>query len=140
MTAQGIQHWADRGFGANVTEVIERTQSKKNTNMKSILLVENSPRGSDSHSHQAARSIVNELQARDPGAKAVVRDLGQDPPPHVGLAFIAGMYAAPDQRTADQARSLALSDALIDEVLAANTIVIAVPMHNFGVFAAQSMD
>ena len=114
-------------------QVIERIQSKKNKNMKNILLVESSPRGSDSYSHQAARSIVNELQARDPGAKAVGRDLGQDPPPHVGLAFIAGMYAAPDQRTADQARSLALSDALIDEVLAANTIVIAVPMHNFGV-------
>jgi FMN-dependent NADH-azoreductase len=114
-------------------EVIEGTQSKKNTNMKNILLVESSPRGSDSYSHQAARSIVNELQARNPGTKVVVRDLGQDPPPHVGLAFISGMYAAPEQRTADQAKSLALSDSLIDEVLAAETIVIAVPMHNFGV-------
>jgi FMN-dependent NADH-azoreductase len=43
------------------------------------------------------------------------------------------MYAAPDQRTPDQAKSLALSDALIDELFAADTIVVAVPMHNFGV-------
>src|SRR5882757_1757104 len=101
--------------------------------MKNILLIESSPRGSDSYSHQAARSIVNELQTRNPGSGIVVRDLGQNPPPHVGLAFIGGMYAAPEQRTPDQARSLALSDALIDELFAADTIVVAAPMHNFGV-------
>lgn len=101
--------------------------------MKNILLIESSPRGNDSYSHQAARSIVNELQTHNPGAKVVVRDLGQNPPPHVSLAFITGMYAAPEQRTPEQAAALAYSDTLIDEVLAADTIVIAVPMHNFGV-------
>jgi FMN-dependent NADH-azoreductase len=101
--------------------------------MKNILLIESSPRGSDSYSHQAGRSILNELQKRNPGAETVVRDLGQNPPPHVGLAFIGGMYATPEQRTPDQAKSLALSDALIDELFAADTIVIAAPMHNFGV-------
>src|SRR5579862_6503966 len=101
--------------------------------MKNILLIESSPRGNDSYSHQAARSIVNELQARNPGAKAVVRNLGENPPPHVGLPFITGMYAAPEQRTADQSKALALSDTLIDELFAADTIVVAVPMHNFGV-------
>jgi FMN-dependent NADH-azoreductase len=101
--------------------------------MKNILLVESSPRGSDSYSHQAARSIVNELQTRDPGTKVLVRDLGQNPPPHVGLPFITGMYAAPEQQTPDQAKSLAFSDTLIDEILGADTIVIAVPMHNFGI-------
>ncbi len=101
--------------------------------MKNILLVESSPRGSDSYSSQAARSIVNELQTRNPGAKVLVRDLGQNPPPHVGLPFITGMYAAPGQQTPDQARALAFSDTLIEEILGADTIVIAVPMHNFGV-------
>jgi FMN-dependent NADH-azoreductase len=43
------------------------------------------------------------------------------------------MYAAPEQRTPEQARSMALSDTLIDELFAADTIVIASPMHNFGV-------
>jgi FMN-dependent NADH-azoreductase len=99
--------------------------------MKKILLIESSPRGSDSYSHQAARSIVNELQRRNPGTKVVVRDLSQSPPPHVGQAFITGMYAAPEQRTPEQAKTIALSDALIDELFAADTIVMAVPMHNF---------
>ena len=100
--------------------------------MKKILLVESSPRGSDSYSHQAARSIVNELQQHGPGAKVVVRDLGQNPPPHVGQAFITGIYAAPEQRTPEQAKAIELSDTFIDELFAADTIVMAVPMHNFG--------
>jgi len=99
--------------------------------MKKILLIESSPRGSDSYSHQAARSIVSELQRRSPGAKVIVRDLAQSPPPHVGQAFITGMYAAPEQRTPEQAKAIALSDALIDELFASDMIVLAVPMHNF---------
>ena len=99
--------------------------------MKNILLIESSPRGSDSYSHQAARSIVNEFQTRNPGSGIVIRDLGQNPPPHVGSAFIAAMSA--EQRTPDQAWLLALSDALIDELFAADTVVVAAPMHNFGV-------
>jgi FMN-dependent NADH-azoreductase len=117
----------------DAARVMSQQNENERLNMKNILLIESSPRGSDSYSHQAARSIVNDLQARNPGSRIVVRDLGQNPPPHVGLAFIAGMYAAPEQRTPDQARSLALSDALIDELFAADTIVLAVPMHNFGV-------
>ncbi len=101
--------------------------------MKNILLIESSPRGSDSYSHQAARSIVNELQIRNPGSRIVVRDLGQNPPPHVGMPFIGAMYTPPEKRTPDQGRLLVLSDTLIDELFAADTIVVAAPMHNFGV-------
>lgn len=100
--------------------------------MKKILLIESSPRGSESYSNQAARSIVSELQRRNPGAKVVERDLAQNPPPHVGQAFTSGMNAAPEQRTAEQAKAIELSDTFIDELFAADTIVMAVPMHNFG--------
>jgi hypothetical protein len=68
--------------------MIETTQSgtTKKQNIKNILLIQSSPWGSDSYSHQAARSIMNEIQARNPGANVVVRNLGENPPPHVGLA------------------------------------------------------
>jgi FMN-dependent NADH-azoreductase len=100
--------------------------------MKNILLIQSSPRGNASLSQKVAQSVVDDLQARHPHAKVVVRDLAQNPPPHVGLDFIAGGYAPPEKRTADQAGAIALSDRLIDELLAADVIVIGAPMHNFG--------
>lgn len=109
----------------------KRTKAKE-TKMKKILLIESSPRGSDSYSNQAARSIVNELQRHNSGAKVIERDIAQSPPPHVGQAFVTGMYAPPEKRTPEQARAIAFSDALIDELFAADAIVFAVPMHNFG--------
>jgi len=99
--------------------------------MKNILLIQSSPRGGESFSHQVAQAVVNDLKARHPEAKIVLRDLAANPPPHVGLPFITGMYAPPEHRTPEQAEAIALSDALIDEFFAADTIVIGVPMHNF---------
>ena len=100
--------------------------------MKNILLIQSSPRGLESYSQKVARSIVSDLEERHPGANVVVRDLTQNPPPHVGPAFVGGISTGPEQRTPEQIKALALSDVLIDEVLAADVIVFAVPMHNFG--------
>ena len=100
--------------------------------MKNILLIQSSPRGSASLSQKVAQSVVDDLQARYPGGKVVVRDLAQNPPPHVGLDFVIGSYAPAEKRTPDQAKAIAVSDALIDELLAADIVVIGAPMHNFG--------
>jgi endo-alpha-1,4-polygalactosaminidase (GH114 family) len=56
--------------------------------MKKILLIESSPRGNDSYSHHAARSIVNELQRRNPGAKRTV--LG-----FIGITDVEGCASNP---------------------------------------------
>src|SRR6266478_2911978 len=105
---------------------------ERRTEMKNILLIQSSPRGSESYSQRVAKSIVVDLQEHHPGANVVVRDLAQNSPPHVGLAFVGGISTGPEQRTPEQTKALALSDVLIDEVLAADVIVFAVPMHNFG--------
>ena len=57
--------------------------------MKNILLVLSSPRGWKSHSHQFASHIVDDLKARHPGAKVVVRDVAKEPLPHVGEGSFA---------------------------------------------------
>ena len=49
--------------------------------------------------------------------QVMMRDLGQSPPPHMGQAFITGMYAAPEQRTPEQAKAIACP-MLIDELFA----------------------
>ncbi|MDB6020643.1 MAG: azoR, partial [Pedosphaera sp.] len=88
--------------------------------------------GLESYSEKVARFIVSDLEKRDSCANVVVRDLAQHPPPHVGQAFVGGLFTGPEQRTPEQTQSLAVSDVLIDELLAADIIVVAVPMHNFG--------
>jgi FMN-dependent NADH-azoreductase len=100
--------------------------------MKNILLIQSSPRGSESYSQKVARSVVSDLEEQHPDAKVVERNLAQNPPPHVGEAFVGGISTGPERRTPEQTRALALSDVLIDELLTADIIVIAVPMHNFG--------
>ena len=100
--------------------------------MKNILFITSSPRGSESYSQRVAETIVSELTRRYPDAKVVTRDLAKNPLPHIGEAFVGGLSIQPEQWTPEQAAALALSDALIDEMEAADIIVLAVPMHNFG--------
>src|SRR5260370_41153631 len=107
-------------------------QKERKTKMKSILLIESSPRGLDSYSQKVARFVVSDLEKRHPDAKVIVRDLAQNPPPHVGQAFVGGLSTGPEQRTPEQTKALALSDVLIEQLFAADIIVLAVPMHNFG--------
>jgi FMN-dependent NADH-azoreductase len=100
--------------------------------MKNILLVLSSPRGPQSYSHQVAGDIVGDLKLRHPAATVVVRDLAKEPLPHVGEAFVGGLFSPPERRTPDQAAAMARSDRLIDELFGADVVVIAAPMHNFG--------
>jgi len=75
-------------------------------------------------------TLANELVARL-GGKVVVRDLAKDPVPHLdGERFGAFTAAA---RTPAQQAVIDYSDALIAELKAADTIVIGVPMYNFGI-------
>src|SRR5258706_10644109 len=100
--------------------------------MKNILFNQSSPRGFESYSRKVAQSIVNDLEEGSLDTKVVVRDLARNPPPHIGEAFVGGISTGPEQHTPEQTKALAISDALIDELLAADVIVLAVPMHNFG--------
>jgi FMN-dependent NADH-azoreductase len=101
--------------------------------MKNILLIQSSPRGPESYSQRVAESIVNEIMDRNPGTTVTFRDLAEDPLPHVGPAFISSLSAKPGELTAEQRDALALSDALIEELQTADIVVLAVPMHNFGI-------
>ena len=66
-----------------------------------------------------------------PAASVTWRDLGASPVPHLTTATLAGVRGEP--ATAAELATRALSDALIAELRAADTIVMGVPMYNFGV-------
>jgi len=104
--------------------------------MKTVLVVNSSPRGEQSQSNGAASRLVEEFTALHPQLEVVVRDVAKQAIPHVGEAFVSGMFLSPEQRSPEQADAIALSDTLIDELFAADLLVLAVPMHNFGLPSA----
>ena len=84
-------------------------------------------------SSQLATRFVAAQKARHPRVNVVVRDLARQPIPHLTAERFQAFLAQPEARTADQQAIVAQSDALIDELVAADTIVIGLPMYNFGV-------
>jgi len=84
--------------------------------VNNILFVLSSPRGWKSYSHQFAGHIVDDLKARHPGAKVVVRDVAKEPLPHVDGAFATGRVQPPEKRSPAEAKTLAPSDAPVDEL------------------------
>jgi FMN-dependent NADH-azoreductase len=77
-----------------------------------ILHIDSSINGDNSASRAIGKSIVERLRSADPEARLVHRDLVSDPLPHLTLDAFA-------------------DSSVLDEFLAADTIVIGAPMYNF---------
>jgi FMN-dependent NADH-azoreductase len=97
--------------------------------MTQLLRIDVSPRGANSHSRQIGDRIETALMASD----IVRRDLAAIPVPHLDGAAITGFFSPQDALTDDLRQATALSDAIIAEVEAADTLLITTPMFNFGV-------
>ncbi|MEO5972692.1 MAG: NAD(P)H-dependent oxidoreductase [Sphingomicrobium sp.] len=79
-----------------------------------IVKIDSSITGVGSVSRQLTAATINQLIAQDPGAEVIERDLALAPIEHLTLPALA-----------DQT--------VLDEFLAADTVVIGAPMYNFGV-------
>jgi FMN-dependent NADH-azoreductase len=101
--------------------------------MTNILYLTSSPRGGASYSSRVAARVLEELRRVHPQAGVTVRDLARDPVAHIDEDFVTGIFVPADRLNAEQRGRLAQSDALIDELLAADIVVIAVAMINFGI-------
>ena len=99
--------------------------------MNSLLVINSSAAREGSVSRTLVEDTVATLLETNPFAHVVRRDLGEDPVPHLTVDTLAGVRGIPGTFAERQAR--ALSDELIAELRAADTIVIGAPMYNFGV-------
>lgn len=98
-----------------------------------LLHIDSSILGDHSVSRRISAAAVASLRTEDPGLKIAYRDLGAEPAPHQSGALLAARAVAPDARTPGQARDVAAADAILEEFLAADIVVIGVPMYNFGI-------
>jgi len=98
-----------------------------------ILQINGSARSQAGNSTRLASEVVARLVAAEPAARVVVRDLARDPAPAIDEAALGALFTPADQRSPEQAARVALSDALVAEVQAADVLVLGVPMYNFGI-------
>jgi FMN-dependent NADH-azoreductase len=77
-----------------------------------ILHIDSSINGENSASRAISARILDQLAATNPGAKVIRRDLVSEPLPHLTLDAFA-------------------DTSVLDEFLAADTVVIGAPMYNF---------
>ena len=101
--------------------------------MTNILFVSSSPRGPASQSSKVAEQLIAGILAEDPAATVTRRDLAASAMPHLDGAYLGAVFGPAETHTEEQKRLLALSDELVDEVFAADIIVIASAMINFTV-------
>jgi FMN-dependent NADH-azoreductase len=100
--------------------------------MRHILLITSSPR-LESYSTTVARALADQLASREPDSTVTIRDLAREPLPHIDQSYAAALTLPADTQTAAHKAALALSDELLEEVFAADTIIIASGMINFGI-------
>lgn len=100
----------------------------------SLFRLDASIRVDGSASREIADIVEQEWTAGHPGDTVVQRHLGVDPlPATVWAAAVGGSATAAADRTPEQAEAVALATALADQLQAADAILFAVPLYNYGV-------
>jgi FMN-dependent NADH-azoreductase len=98
---------------------------------KTLLHVDSSAHGDDSISRSLSAGVVARWREAAPGLTVLRRDLTCAPIAHL----TADMFGDPagEDADADLRRERALSDAIVEEFLAADVVVIGAPMYNFAI-------
>jgi len=100
--------------------------------MTNILRVDATIKAEGSVSRRLTDRIIARLTAANPGASVTERDLSRGIAPIDG-AWLGAVFTPAEQRSADQAATAAKADEYLNEVRAADILVIGLPVYNFGV-------
>lgn len=94
-----------------------------------VLKINTSPRCDTSNSRILSHHLVNSLEADS----LVVRDLAKSPLPAISAEDLVALHGGTDNGSASLRHHWEISDRLIAELKAADTLVVGVPVHNFSV-------
>src|SRR5581483_1730796 len=101
--------------------------------MSKVLLVTSSLFAGQSKSSQIAGELVEAWRRTHPGTTIINRALTPDAIPHLSLDTMGALMTPAEQRSAEQSARVDFADRLIEELEAADVIVLAVPMYNFSI-------
>ena len=100
--------------------------------MPHLLHLDSSLRTDQSRSRKLSAHYAKRWQAKNPDGTITYRDLTVDPIPHLDNIALSAPLVAASERTPEQAAARALAEKLAGEVIAADTVLIALPLYNFG--------
>jgi len=86
-----------------------------------------------SHTRRLSARFVERWRQARPDDRIEHLDVGQRPPGHVDSRWIHAAFTAPADREPWMGEVLAESDRLVDQLIAADLIVVGLPMYNFSV-------
>ncbi len=89
-----------------------------------------------SHSRNLSQRFVSQWLARRGQDSLTYRDIGQNPPSFINHDWIASSFTPAPQREPWMRETLAESEQLVDELIAADVLVLGTPFYNFGMPAA----
>jgi FMN-dependent NADH-azoreductase len=88
--------------------------------------------GDWSVSRRLTARAADRWRATHPGGAVTYRDLAANPIPHLDAETGTARLVPAEARTAAQDTSFALSVALVDEIKNADSVLLGVPLYNFG--------
>lgn len=100
-----------------------------------ILNINSSSNRVSSTSSNYAKQVVDKLTNLNPGATVVERHTTYSDLPFINEEILGALFVK-GERTAEQKEALALSEELVAELQAADTLVISAPIYNFSVPAS----
>jgi FMN-dependent NADH-azoreductase len=100
-----------------------------------VLRIDASGRRDQSSTRVLTDNLIDALEDRYSDVDVVRRDLAQGMP-HVDQNWIEANFTPDEARNTSHRQQLSYSDGLVDELKAAEVIVIGMPIYNFGVPAA----
>jgi FMN-dependent NADH-azoreductase len=98
-----------------------------------LLHLDSSILGGNSVSRTLSAAAVAKLTASNPSETVTYRDLSAHPIPHLSGEYLGASQAGEATHSAALQADLALGATVLDEFLAADTVVIGVGFYNFGI-------
>jgi FMN-dependent NADH-azoreductase len=101
--------------------------------MTHILIVESSPRGTESASRKLTEKLRERLEMQYPEAKIIGRDLVKDKLPPLDQPTVKAISTKDPVEAESLKEAAYLSNQLVDELMMSDLLVIACPMGHFGI-------
>lgn len=100
--------------------------------MSKLLVVNTSLNGDNGNSNKLVNAFLEQWK-KHRNDEVVVRDLAAESLPHLSAEEMQSWMTAAEERSDEQNILAGLSDTLVEEVESAQTLVVGMPMYNFGV-------